>query len=210
MLTRRKVLWGVPLVTAAALAGGSGVAWAEALPVLTDTEIEGIVFMREEEKLARDVYAMLYERWQTPVFRTIGSSEVSHMAAMKTLLDRYGVEDPAATRPAGVFQNRTLQRLYDDLVVAGQESRVAALKAGTAVEEIDILDLEERLGQTDESPIQRVYGNLLNGSHNHLRAFARQLSQISGEPFVPQYMDQATVDEILAQRSGRSRRRGGR
>ncbi len=77
------------------------------------------------------------------------------------------------------------------------------------MEEIDILDLEERLEQTDESPIQRVYGSLLAGSYNHLRAFTRQLTQVAGEPFEPQYMEQAAVDAILEQRSGRSRRPGG-
>lgn len=209
MLTRRQVLWGIPLVTAVGLLGDFDTAWAQALPDLTDLEIDGIVYMREEEKLARDVYDTLYAKWQTPVFQRISGSETTHMSAVKTLLDRYGIEDPAATRAAGVYQNQVLQGLYDSLVEKGKESLADALVSGTAVEEIDILDLEERLTQTDESPIQRVYGNLLAGSYNHLRAFTRQLTQVTGEPFAPQYMEQAAVDEILGQRSGRSRRRGG-
>lgn len=209
MLTRRQILGAIPLAAVVGLVPGTNIALAEALAGLTEAEVDGLVYMREEEKLARDVYAALYEHWQMPVFQTIGSSEVNHMSAIKVLLDRYGIADPASTRPAGVFQNDVLQGLYDELTVKGRQSPADALTAGTAVEEIDILDLEERLAQTDESSIRRVYENLLAGSRNHLRAFARNLSLVTGEPFTPQYMDTATVDEILADRSGRSRRLGG-
>ena len=56
---------------------------------LSPVEIEGILFMREEEKLARDVYLKLYDRWELPIFRNIANSEATHMEAIKTLIDRY-------------------------------------------------------------------------------------------------------------------------
>ena len=42
---------------------------------LTETDIAGLVFMREEEKLARDVYLTMSDRWGAPVFENIAASE---------------------------------------------------------------------------------------------------------------------------------------
>jgi len=48
-----------------------------------------------------------------------------------------------------------------------------ALKVGAAIEEIDILDLQTRVAQTDNADIPLAYNNLMNGSSNH-----RRLSQV--------------------------------
>jgi hypothetical protein len=43
----------------------------DALPpaTLTAEEQAGLIWMREEEKLAHDVYAALYDTWNTPIFK---------------------------------------------------------------------------------------------------------------------------------------------
>jgi len=53
----------------------------------------------------------------------------------------------------------------------GSQSLGNALKVGAAIEEIDILDLQEYLDNIKEQAIRQVYENLLKGSENHLRAF---------------------------------------
>lgn len=170
------------------------------LPVaeLTGAEVEGLLFMREEEKLARDVYTALYETWGLAIFQNIANSEQTHTDAVKTLLERYGLEDPASDTPSGVFENEALQDLYDQLVVEGRESLASALHIGAAIEEIDILDLEERLDLTDQADIQTVYENLMKGSRNHLRAFVSTLERQAGETYQPQYLDADAYDEIMA------------
>ena len=60
---------------------------------LSDTEIDGILYMREEEKLARDVYLTLSQQWELPIFQNIAGSEATHMEAVSHLLDRYGLTD---------------------------------------------------------------------------------------------------------------------
>ena len=45
---------------------------------LTESEIQDLVFIREEEKLARDVYDALRLRWGSRVFSNIESSEQTH------------------------------------------------------------------------------------------------------------------------------------
>lgn len=180
----------------AACGAASGV---DAAPAddLSEDEITGLLFMREEEKLARDVYLTLYEQWELPIFQNIANSEQSHMDAIATLLDRYGLEDPAAGQDIGEFTNGDLQALYDELVATGSASLEEALRVGAAIEEIDILDLEEYIAETDRTDIIQVYENLLRGSRNHLRSFARTLERQTGEVYTPQYLTQEAYDDIV-------------
>ena len=181
---------------------------AAANPLSAD-EIAGLQFMREEEKLARDVYLTLYQKWSLPIFNNIAQSEATHMAAIKALLDRYGIADPAAGKAVGGFTDPTLQVLYHQLIAQGNQSLSAALKVGGAIEEIDILDLKERVASTAHADIKTVYNNLLNGSYNHLRSFVNTLKTQTGEVYQPQYLDAVTYQSIISGSNGRSGRSGG-
>ncbi len=161
---------------------------------LSESEAEGLLFMREEEKLAHDVYTELYAAWWLPVFQNIADSEQTHMEAIKSLLDRYDLEDPAQDQ-AGIYTNPALQDLYNELIVSGSNSLAEALKVGAAIEEIDIQDLESRLALTDNLDIQQVYSNLLRGSKNHLRAYTKTLLTQTGETYEPQHL---SIDAYLA------------
>jgi hypothetical protein len=54
---------------------------------LSEEEFSALLYMREEEKLARDVYLTLGAHWSLPIFQNIGQSEQAHMDAVKVLLD---------------------------------------------------------------------------------------------------------------------------
>ncbi len=164
---------------------------------LSQAETEALLYMREEEKLARDVYLTLYQQWNLPIFQNIASSEQRHTDAVARLLTAYGLDDPAADMPVGQFVNADLQALYDQLTAQGSQSLAEALKTGAAIEEIDILDLETRLAQTDEEPIRRVFENLMRGSRNHLRAFTSTLEQQTGEVYQPQYLSAEAYTAIV-------------
>jgi len=172
---------------------------------LSASEQEDLIFMREEEKLAHDVYVTLYAAWRLPVFQNIANSEATHTAAVKRLLDQYGIADPTVGKGVGEFTNPDLQKLYDKLVLQGAKSLGEALKVGITIEEIDILDLQTRIARTTNAQIQLVYSNLLRGSENHLRAFTSTLQRQTGETYAPQYLDAATYSSIV----GTSNRRGG-
>ena len=164
---------------------------------LTEEEIAGMLWMREEEKLAHDVYLTLYDLWGLPIFKNISRSEQVHMDAMLTLLERYELDDPAMDAEIGEFANEDLQALYDQLVEMGSASLEDALRVGAAIEEIDILDLEDWLEQTDNEDIQLVYESLMMGSRNHLRAFTSTLETQTGATYEPQYLSQEAYDEIV-------------
>jgi hypothetical protein len=150
-------------------------ATALAQGVLTPAEEAGLLQMREEEKLARDVYLKMYALYGKTIFSNIIESEQRHMDAVKGLLDRYDLEDPAANNDPGVFTDQNIQGLYDKLCAKGILSLKDALEVGVIIEELDIADLGELLEQTNKRDIKRVYGNLLEGSSNHLAAFKDQL-----------------------------------
>ena len=145
--------------------------------------------MREEEKLANNAYKLLGTTWaaQTRVFTNIANSEASHTEAIRQLLVRYTLADPAAKLADGVFQNQTLQQLYNSLIAQGTLSYIDALKVGCAIEEIDILDLQNALVGIDNQDITVVYNNLNLGSRNHLRSFVKALTWV-GITYVPQYL----------------------
>jgi len=146
---------------------------APAAGVLTAQEAADMQYLREEEKLARDVYNVMFEKWQLRVFSNIAESEQRHADAVKSLIIKYGITDPAATTAPGVFQNGELQTLYNDLVSRGSVSKDAALGVGVLIEETDIADLKKAMANTSKADILRVYGNLLDGSYSHLAAFSR-------------------------------------
>lgn len=162
---------------------------------LTEAESAELLYMREEEKMARDVYLTLGETWNLQVFQNIAQSEQKHMDSILALIEAYELADPVGDNAVGVFANEDLQALYDQLVESGSQSVSDALMAGGAIEEIDILDLQAAIANTDKANLQQVYTNLLNGSYNHLRAFSTNLMVQTGEVYVPQYM---TADEYGA------------
>lgn len=143
----------------------------QAATVLTADEVAGLKFMREEEKLAHDVYVALYAKWGAQVFLNISKSEATHTASIKTLLDRYAIADPAKGKQPGEFTDPKLAGLYRQLLAKGSTSPAAAMKVGQAIEELDIKDLDERIAHTHDPDSKQVYTQLRRGSENHLRAF---------------------------------------
>ena len=163
---------------------------------LSKEERDGLIHMREEEKLARDVYLTLFEKWGLGIFSNIAKSEQRHIDAVKILLDKYGIDDPITDSTIGVFNSIEMQELYNSLIEKGSNSQTDALHVGATIEDLDIKDLYDFLEQTDNSDIKTVYQNLIKGSGNHLRAFVSRLSA-SGSSYEAQYLTPVEVDEIV-------------
>lgn len=203
----------LPVDAAAAMPSTPAAVTLAAPSPLSTAEADALLFMREEEKLAHDVYVTLYDLWGVNVFSNIVASEQSHMDAVGVLLDRYGLSDPTQGNTVGEFTNPTLQSLYDQLIAQGRLSLADALKVGAQIEEIDIVDLEQRIAVTTHADIRLVFERLLAGSTNHLRAFVSTLARQTGEVYAPQSMAQADYDAIIAagsngrQAHGRGRQR---
>jgi hypothetical protein len=175
---------------------------------LDANETAALLYMREEEKLAHDVYLTLSTQWGLPIFQNISRSEQTHTDAVKTLIEHYNLSDPALTT-IGKFTNPDLQALFESLVTRGSQSLSEALKVGAAIEEIDILDLDKYLSQTDNTDIQQVFTNLKYGSYNHLSAFTTTLYRQTGEIYQPQYLSPDAYQAVM-ESTGNSSGNGGK
>jgi hypothetical protein len=164
---------------------------------LSEAEKQGLIFMREEEKLAHDVYVAMSEVWDIPIFNNISRSESVHMEAVLGLIDKYKIADPVHDMKPGEFANPDFTKLYQTLVNQGNNSLIEALKAGALIEETDIADLQERIKLSDNEDLKMVYTNLLQASHRHIRAYSRNLASRDAT-YVPQRLSQQEFDEILS------------
>lgn len=153
---------------------------------ISTQEAEGLQLMREEEKLARDVYLAIAEMYSIRSFSNIAESEQTHMEAVGRLLEQYGIEDPIEQDVQGVFQSAELQSLYDELIDRAEQSAGEAVLIGMMIEDLDIADLSRLIGETEEQDIIFTYEQLLKGSLNHYQAFSRQLSKY-GLSYQPVY-----------------------
>jgi len=169
----------------------------EPINALSVEEEHGIVFMREEEKLARDVYLTLYDVWGMPIFKNIAKSEQSHMDAMLVLIDKYALADPNTDDAIGVYSDYHFVEVYEELVALGSQSLEQALRVGIIIEELDIKDINEISHEVDgNDDIVMVYEELLKGSRNHLRAFWDVFTS-KGLTYEPQFISQEAFDEIV-------------
>ncbi len=162
---------------------------------LTKAEQDSLIFMREEEKLARDVYLTLDEYFDVSLFGNIAKAEQKHMNAMKRLLDKYGISDPVTDDNIGLFMNPEFADFYNSNTVFGMTIQDALL-VGILIEEMDINDLQKSINSTNRSDIKNVYENLLRGSRNHLRAFVRKLESM-GVIYEALLLDQSEADAIV-------------
>lgn len=192
--TLHAALAGLMLITSL----GIGVpAYAAKTTALSAEETADLLFMREEEKMARDTYLTLFEVWGINTFSSIAVSEQKHMDSMLKLIEKYKLTDPAAGNVVGEFTNPALQALYDTLVAMGREDSLSALMVGGLIEETDMRDIKDAIEDSQKADIDKVYANLMCGSRNHLRSFAAAIEAATGEDYEAQVLSEEEVDAIL-------------
>jgi len=172
----------------------------DSLPVnqLDQAMIEAVALLREEEKLARDVYLAMTALYDISVFPNIARSEQQHMDLVAMILDRYDIPDPAEGMGVGEFSDPWVQGLYDDLTAAGETSLIAALTVGATIEDVDIYHLDHILQHTPPNDdIHLIVQNMVAGSRNHMRGFVGALDK-RNETYTAQWIEQTLLDEILA------------
>ncbi|WP_419658456.1 conserved uncharacterized protein, DUF2202 [Desulfosarcina variabilis str. Montpellier] len=191
--------WAGNMGTSQPYGQGSGMtAYVMTLPAgeLSEAEMATLLHMREEEKLARDVYTTLYHTWNHWAFERISNSEQRHMDAVLALMEKYDVADPVTDDATGTFADADMADLYEQMVETGTQSLADALRMGATIEDLDIADLLDAIDEADDEDLVAVYQNLLKGSRNHLRSFVYQLG-VLGETYTPQYISTETFTAIV-------------
>ncbi len=166
------------------------------MQTISDAESISLIHMREEEKLARDVYIAMFNKYGLRIFENISISEQTHTDAILQLLTKYAIKDPLGVNAVGVFTDPGLQALYTSLVNSGSVSVIEAYKVGAIIEDLDLNDLKNDLLKVDNQDIILVYQMLSKGSRNHMRNFYSNLKSL-GFTYVPQFITQYELDAIV-------------
>ena len=161
---------------------------------LTNEDSAALLFMLEEEKLARDTYTYLEDLWEINQFSNIKKSEQSHMDAVSGLLDQYNISYTLLSYVE--FNKPDIQTLYDQFIDYGSENRANALEVGANIEDLDIVDLANFIDATTNSAMIKVFESLQCGSRNHLRSFVTAI-EVSGNTYEPQYLTQEDYTLII-------------
>ncbi|UYP00870.1 DUF2202 domain-containing protein [Oceanotoga sp. DSM 15011] len=162
---------------------------------LSSDEINAILLMREEEKLARDVYDYFANLYNSKIFYNISNSEQKHTDSVKNIIEKYNLEDPFINS-AGVFENKELQSIYNDLIEKGSNSYIDALKIGAMIEELDIKDIRDSLNYIDNEDIIFVFNNLEKGSINHLNSFMKNIEKLNSQ-YSPIYLSEDEFYKLI-------------
>lgn len=140
----------------------------------TKSTNEQLLYLIEEEKLAHDVYTVMYQKYGSNVFGNIIQSESTHEARVLVLLQARNIPDPRSTE-LGVFKNQELQTFYNQLIEQGNKNLTEAYKVGVTIEEKDIADINTQLATASDQDVIALLESLRSGSENHLQAFNKQL-----------------------------------
>lgn len=161
---------------------------------IEETDKAALLFMLEEEKLARDTYTYLNNLWSINQFANIKNSEQTHMNAIEKLLKEYTIEYEVL--PTGEFANKELQSLYNQFIIDGAVNTVNALKIGATIEDLDIVDLQVYIDASSNNRLISVFESLKCGSRNHLRTFVFAIEK-NGSSYTPQFLSQEAYTSII-------------
>ena len=166
---------------------------------LSDAEVNGILSLREEEKVAYDVYTVMFEKYESKVFKKIAENEKEHMNKIKELIDQFNLTDPIAGTEdqKGVFSNKKMQTMYDEMILGGNYGLLDALRAAARFEETDIVDLRKYLSSASDQSVINVYLNLESGSQDHLRSLVKYIED-EGISYKPSYLSKEDFDKIMS------------
>jgi len=165
---------------------------------LVQNEVDNLLFLREEEKLARDVYTYAFDLYGEVIFDNISNSEQKHMNLVLTVLDKYGISDPAEGLGMGDFSNPIIQDLYDQLILRCELSDLESFVVGAEIEDLDISDLRTMASESTNTDILDLVQKLECGSRNHMRAFNGKLEDLAAT-YEPIYLSSEEFEEILLQ-----------
>jgi len=163
---------------------------------LIESDKTALLFMLEEEKLARDTYMYLDDLWSINQFSNIKNSEQTHMNVIEDLLIQNDIE--YIILPLGEFENQALQDFYNQFVIDGAVNQANALQIGATIEDLDIVDLQDYMNATTNTSLIAVFNSLQCGSRNHLRSFVLGIEN-GGNTYTPQFLTQEDYNSIISE-----------
>ena len=173
---------------------GNSLAWMclareQATTALSSAEVATLIYLREEGKLARDIFVSMYRNWGSETFSNSAFSKQIHMDAMKEMLDAYKLPDPIQSH-AGVFINPDLKARYDQLLTSGLRSYIDSLYVGATIEENNSLTIRGAIKESTHTDLTKSYRALLDESKKNLDVYIKLLAS-KGVGYTPRFVSPA-------------------
>ena len=143
---------------------------------LSSQEIDGMLYLVENEKLLCDYFTVMYEKHKLPLFNQLAMNEQRHLNIISVKIDRYDLENPADQKPAGQFVNPQLQASYDQLIEIGNTGVYSALIAAVQKVERDVVDIPAIISTFEgNDDVVHVISGILLESQDNLDALKAEL-----------------------------------
>ena len=152
---------------------------------------DSLTYMKDEERLASDLYLNLYNYYKNysdleikQLNNIATNTENDQISIIKSLVKRYDLnssEPQDVNISRGVYENQVIQDLYDKFYAIGQNSQEEALKVGCMVEVTDINDLDKYISLAKESnatDIETAFKALRDGSYHNYWTFDQTLKNL--------------------------------
>ena len=145
------------------------------LPELDEVETADLLYIVQEERLAYDMYSLLYLEYELAIFQKIAASEEKHVATLSELISKYELTNPNDGMDPGEYENEVLQSFYDEMLAQAMQSKAWAIQTGVTIEEVDIEDLLVFQARVDAKNLVQCYAHLEDASLKHLESFQDEL-----------------------------------
>ncbi len=162
-------------------------------PQITETEAGDLQLLREEEKLARDLFRDWSDR--SELFGAVAHSKQLHFEIVGALLQRHQVTD-RTLGGEGLYVFPQLQTLHQELLARGGSTELEALAAGAELHERDLVGLEEAAGRSQLEDVRASLAEIQRGARNHLRGCVEELA-LQGVDYAPRLLSPEAFAAII-------------
>ncbi len=138
---------------------------------MTPKVVGALQYLVQEEKLMRDVFRNLFERYDIYAFKKAADVADEHYDKLMKLLADHGIHiDVPDTK--GVYTSAIFEKLYVDAIEAGSKSLADAMRVGRELESINIMDLKHRDVYKADKCIRDVLDSFIADADKRFRTFA--------------------------------------
>ncbi|MBN8584236.1 MAG: DUF2202 domain-containing protein [Ignavibacteria bacterium] len=149
----------------------------------------------QEEKMVYDLLGEFHERWSLSVFYSVQQREARHVWCVERIMDNYGYNYKTNSN-TGSYQDKEIQKIYDELTVKGCISDLAALEAAAFIKEKYIYQLRQRIRYQEDGYVVKVIFLMESAAQSHLRAFVNSI-KLSGSEYTPQFFTDEEFSSII-------------
>jgi len=164
---------------------------------LSDLEIDGIRFIREEEKASKDYVLSMDILFDENLLDQLYEVERTHYQAGLFAIEKYGLADPTSGKARGNFTSPNIQAFYDTAISDGQGGTSDAIHAAARLQEASYVTITNQLNRVaNNRDLRMVYHALATATRNHIRLTISRLDEL-GLTYEPRFLSVSDFQDII-------------